>query len=338
MADRGAALTKDFVGVNSPGPYGIMQHKIIELLHGVRTGIPLAPYTSFRIGGKASYFFIANTKEAVQKAICACRNLGMPYFILGGGTNVLVADKGYSGLIILMRLRRCEIRKNRLYAEAGMLMSTIVRKTGLEGLSGLEWAGGLPGTVGGAIRGNAGAFGGETKDSIVAVEVLYPRGVVRKYSKKECEFGYRTSLFKKKNLIVLSATFSLKRGNKKHIQEIAKSHIRYRKERHPLEYPNAGSIFQNCDLKNIPSRLKSKVQHVVKTDPFPVVPTAYLIAEAGLKGMRKGKAEISSKHPNYIVNRGRANAKEVLLLTKKAKQKVKRKFFVELHEEIQYVN
>lgn len=315
-----------------------MKNKIIELLHGVRTNIPLAPYTSFRIGGKASYFFIAATKEALQKAVQSARRLRMPFFILGGGTNVLVADRGYRGLVILMRMKRSILSGKKLYAEAGASMSSTVKKTGSEGLSGLEWAGGLPGTVGGAVRGNAGAFGGEIKDSFVEAEVLDKKGLIRKFFKKDCGFQYRSSVFKKKNLIVLSATFALKRGNKKRIQEIAKSHINYRKEKHPLEYPNAGSIFQNCDLKNIPSRLKSKVQHAVKTDPFPVVPTAYLIAEAGLKGMRQGKAEISSKHPNYIVNRGRAKAKDVALLIQKAKQKVKRKFFVELHEEIQYMS
>ncbi|MDO8470395.1 MAG: UDP-N-acetylmuramate dehydrogenase [bacterium] len=314
-----------------------MKNTITELLPGVRTNIPLAPYTSFRIGGKASYFFIANTKKKVQEALRACHKLGVPHFILGGGTNVLVADKGYRGLIILMRLKRCEIRKNRLYAEAGALMSTIVRKTGYEGLAGLEWAGGLPGTVGGAVRGNAGAFGGETKDTIVEVEALDGDGKVKKYSNAECHFEYRSSMFKKKNLVVLSATFALKRGSKKRIQEIARFHIRYRKEKHPLEYPNAGSIFQNCDLKNIPLRLRSKVQHVVKTDPFPVVPTAYLNAEVGLKGVRVGKAEISLKHPNYIVNKGKAKAADVLSLIQKAKQRVKKKFSVELHEEIQYV-
>src|SRR3989344_906756 len=321
-----------------------MKKRIIELLPGVRTDIPLAPYTSFRIGGKASYFFIATTTEAVQKAVLVTKKLRIPFFILGAGTNILVADQGYPGLVILMNMRRCEIRKNRLYAKAGALMSALVRKAGLEGLSGLEWAGGLPGTVGGAVRGNAGAFGGETKDTVVEVEALDENGRMQKYSNKDCHFGYRSSLFKrisvnkKKNLIILSATFVLKRGNTKRIHEIARSHIRYRKERHPLEYPNAGSIFQNCDLKNIPLALKSKIQHVIKTDPFPVVPTAYLIAEAKLKGVRAGKAEISSKHPNYIVNKGKARAKNVLTLIKKVKQKVKNKFSVELHEEIQYVH
>ncbi len=315
-----------------------MQHKIIELLHGVRTNIPLAPYTSFRIGGKASYFFIATTKETLQKAVQAARTLRMPFCILGGGTNVLVADKGYRGLVILMRMKQRYLSGTKLYAQAGASMSSAVRKAGSEGLSGLEWAGGLPGTVGGAVRGNAGAFGGEIKDSIIEAEVLGEQGLIRKFFKKDCKFQYRSSIFKKKNLIVLSATFALKRGNKKRIQEIAQSHINYRKEKHPLEYPNAGSIFQNCDFKNIPLRLKSKVRHVVKTDPFPVVPTAYLIAEAGLKGMRQGKAEISSKHPNYIVNRGRAKAKDVILLIRKAKQKVKKKFGVGLKEEVQFLS
>ena len=144
--------------------------------------------------------------------------------------------------------------------------------------------------------------------------------------------------FKKKNWIVLSCIFRLKKGNKKSIQALARDHIKYRKERHPLEYPNAGSVFKNCDLKKFSKKLQEKLSHVVKVDPFPVVPTAYLISEAGLKGLCVGKAEVSKKHPNYMVNREGATAKDVVRLIEMVKKSIKKKFFIELEQEIQFVS
>ena len=205
------------------------------------------------------------------------------------------------------------------------------------GLSGLEWAGGLPGTLGGAIRGNAGAFGGEIKDVILEVEALDEKGNLKTLSRKQCNFSYRSSIFKKNNWIVLSTALKLEKGNKKLIQSITKSHIRYREEKHPLEYPNAGSIFKNCDLKKIPKKIRNNFDHVIKIDPFPVVPTAYLISETGLKGLRVGRAEVSRKHPNYIVNLGKASAKDVLKLIYLVKEKVKKRFGIDLEEEIQLI-
>ena len=315
-----------------------MDARILRLLSGTRRNVPLAPYTTFKIGGAAAYFYIARKAKDIVDAVAAARSLKMPFFVLAGGSNVLVADKGFPGLVILVRTATYAFQGTKLHAQAGVDFPLLVKEAGKRGLAGLEWAGGLPGSVGGAVRGNAGAFGGEIKDSIVSVVALDARGNLTTFTKKQCKFSYRDSLFKEKDLIVLSCIFRLKKGNKKSIQALARDHIKYRKERHPLEYPNAGSVFKNCDLKKFSKKLQEKLSHVVKVDPFPVVPTAYLISEAGLKGLCVGKAEVSKKHPNYMVNREGATAKDVVRLIEMVKKSIKKKFFIELEQEIQFVS
>ena len=303
---------------------------------GVRRNVSLKNHTTFRIGGPAKYFFAAKTSEQIVKAVQAARSLKLPFFVLSGGSNVLMPDKGFSGLVIKIQNTKYKVRDTKVWAEAGVPMATLVRETGKRGLQGLEWAGGLPGTLGGAVRGNAGAFGGETKDSVVEVEALDHEGKRRKFSGRECQFAYRSSIFKKKGYIVLVATMQLRKGNKEKIQAVAKEHMRYRKERHPLEYPSAGSIFKNCDLKETPETIQVQFKDVIKTDPFPVIPAAALIARAKLQRMRVGDAEISEKHPNYIVNLGNATANDVLQLIARVEKKIKNKFSIDLEEEITF--
>jgi UDP-N-acetylmuramate dehydrogenase len=211
-----------------------------------------------------------------------------------------------------------------------------------KGLSGLEWAGGLPGTLGGAIRGNAGAFGGEIKDAVAEVTSLdifgrTPKVLTRKAG--DCRFDYRTSIFKEKSgtEVVLSAVLKLKQGDRKAIRGAVEEKVAYRSVRHPMEYPNIGSIFKNVDWCKVPHKHRNELSKIVKLDPFPVVPAAYLIAQAGLKGVAYGGAEISPKHPNFIVNVLEAKASEVKQLIKLVKMKVNEQFGVTLEEEVMYV-
>lgn len=312
--------------------------ELSELLPQVEKNVALAPLTTFKIGGSAQYLFEAKTTEDVKKAIGAATKIGMPFFILAGGSNILFSDKGFQGLVIVIENTDWSINGTEVVAEAGVSVDTLVTETGRRGLSGLEWAGGLPGSIGGAVRGNAGAFGGETKDTLTEVEVLDENNEVRTISNKECEFGYRTSVFKEKNWIILSATFQLHKGDTEEIEKIAASNIEYREKRHPLEYPNAGSMFKNCDVKNVSADIQEQFKDVLKVDPFPVLPTAALIDRAGLKGMKEGQAQVSEKHPNYIVNLGGATAQDVLTLIKKVKSVIKEKYGVELEDEVQYVS
>lgn len=303
-----------------------------------RKNVLLKNHTTFKIGGPAKYFFEARNTEELIEALKVARKNKLPFFILGEGSNLLVSDKGYNGLVIKIANGKFKIENLSVWAEAGVSLATLVRETGKRGLSGLEWAGGLPGTFGGAVFGNAGAFGGETKDNIVLVEALDKNFRVRKLSKKQCRFAYRNSIFKKRSWIVLSGVLRLKKGDKKQIQAVALSHIKQRKDKGPLEHPNAGSIFKNCDVRGTPKKVVKMFREVIKPDPFPVIPTAAIIAMVPhLVGSRVGKAQVSTKHPNFIVNLGGASARDVKSLIQLVKQRVKNKFGIEIKEEIRYI-
>lgn len=304
--------------------------------------ISLSKYSNYRIGGEARYFYIARNLEGLIKAVERAKKDGLNAFILGGGTNLLINDEGFKGLVLKPEINLLKVAGDRIRVGAGVLMTQLLNYSITKGLSGLEWAGGLPGTVGGAIRGNAGAFGGETKDAILEVVSLDISGkaskIVRR-TNKECWFGYRNSAFKINDgrEIILEATLVLKKGDKKSVRDTIEEKIRYRQERHPMEHPNIGSIFKNIDAKNAPEKWRKIFAAKVKNDPFPVLPTAVLLAEAGLKGVSCGGAMISPKHPNFIVNVGGASAEDVKKLIGLVKSTIKTKFGVELEEEIQYV-
>jgi UDP-N-acetylmuramate dehydrogenase len=304
----------------------------------LKKNVSLKDYTTFRIGGNAKYFFEANTKDDVIFSLKFAQETNTPFFIIGCGSNILISDEGFNGLIIKLNLKNYFISNNKLYSEAGVSVSAIVDFTINNCFSGFEWAGGLPGTIGGAIFGNAGAFGGEIKDNILWVEAIDNLLQVKKLCKEECNFGYRNSIFKEKNWIILSAEFSLRKGDKDSLKEIALSHIEYRKNRGPLSYPNAGSIFKNYDLKKASPQIIKKFESSIKIDPFPVIPAAAIISKVpDLVGFRIGDAQVSTKHPNFIINLGNAKAKDVKNLIDFVKKRVKNKFGIILEEEIRYI-
>ncbi len=307
-----------------------------------KKSISLIRYSNYKIGGPADFFYEAKTVEGLEKAVKQTRQAKLPFFVLGGGTNLLISDSGYHGLVLKPSLVSLTARGVLVTAGAGVQFSELLDFTVQKGLSGLEWAGGLPGTVGGAVRGNAGAFRGETKDMIqevISLDTKSPSCKITKRSYATCRFGYRTSVFKQdgNREVILSATFRLKPGDPKTIREAVEAKIRYRKERHPLEYPNIGSIFKNVAVTDVPKKHLAKLRSVVKQDPFPVVPVAYLISEAGLKGVSFGGAMISPKHPNFIVNILNAKASDVKTLIALVKDKVKKRFGIQLEEEIIYI-
>ena len=310
-----------------------------DKLPNVKKNISLKNYTTFKIGGPAEYFLVVKNKEDLIKAIKLAKKLKLHLFILGGGSNLLVSDEGFKGLVIKIQIKGLIILKkeNIVEAPAGIELGKVVDFSIKKSLRDLEWAGGLPGTFGGAIRGNAGAFGGEIKDSILEVRALDNKFNLRRLNNKQCQFFYRSSIFKEKNWIILSASVKLQKGYKKELQAISNSHINYRKERHPLEYPNSGSIFKNVDFKKIPTKIKKLFSDKVKKDPFPIVPAAWFIIGAGLMGRKVGQAQISEKHSNYIVNLGRAKASDVLKLIDLVKKNIKNKYNIELEVEVQLV-
>ncbi len=304
----------------------------------LQKNVLLAGHTTFNIGGPAKYFLATSQKKEIITALRFCKKNRIPFFILGRGSNLLVSDKGFSGLVIKREDKNITLKSGFIIqADGGVALRDLVDFSINKSLQGLEWAGGLPGTFGGAIRGNAGCFGSETKDNILEVEVLDHNFNLKKLKVQECRFSYRTSIFKKKNWQVLSATMKFYKGDKSRLQEIANSHIQYRKDKQPLDFPNAGSIFKNCDLNLFSAKWQEKLNFVVKKDPFPVVPTAYLISEAGLKVVKIGGAQVSEKHPNFIINLGNAKSQDVLTLVDLIKDEVKKMYGVTLEMEVQYL-
>lgn len=302
----------------------------------MQKNILLADYSNYKIGGPASNFLeISDIDELKGLNLEAFAK----FFVLGGGTNVLISDEGFNGLVIKNSIGGLEQKKDGLHIGSGVLLPSVVEYSIKNSLSGLEWAGGLPGTMGGGVRGNAGAFGGEIKDSVFQVESLdLKSGKIKKRNNKECNFGYRWSVFKENpQELILSVVLRLQNGNKSSIRDEINQKIEYRNNRHPLDYPNIGSTFKNIPLSSLPRKLKEEFWPYIKNDPFPIVPTAKLLALADLKGKRVGDAQISDKHPNFIVNLGNAKSSDVLKLVQLAKKTIKDKWGIELEEEIQYL-
>jgi UDP-N-acetylmuramate dehydrogenase len=311
-----------------------------------KQNVPLKDYSRYKIGGPAAYFLEVSTKDEVIKGLKEWRKIseGLPeekrkIFILGGGTNILFSDEGFDGLVFKNSIDGIELAENRATAGAGSLVVSLLDFCIENSLSGLEWAGGLPGAVGGAVRGNAGAFGGEIKDNILEVVSIDLETFQEiKRNNKECEFSYRTSIFKTraKNELIVSATFNLSKGDKEEIKNKVLEKAEFRKIKQPLDYPNIGSIFKNVPFDIVPKQYKEELSQHIKNDPFPVVPTAKIIYLAGLKGRRVGNVAVSDKHTNFIVNLGNGRATDVKELIEIIKVAVRKKFQIELEEEIIY--
>lgn len=298
----------------------------------------LSDFSNYRIGGPARLFAkISSFKELIEVLKQVYDN---KVFVLGEGTNVLINDRGFDGLVIHNKIKGFKPGENNLSVGSGVLVKEILDYCIENSLSGFEWAGGLPGTIGGAVRGNAGAFGGETKDSVSKVESIDLKTLeIKKRTNRECNFSYRNSIFKKdgKGEFILFVNLRFEKGNKDEIASKINEKIEYRKKKHPLEYPNIGSIFKNFSFESLPENLKKEFGQYMKNDPFPVMPTAKIIALSGVKGARVGGAMLSDKHTNFIVNTDHATSNDVRELIRLVKQKVKEKFGLSLEEEIIYL-
>ena len=303
--------------------------------------VSLKKYSNFQIGGPARYFCEPQTEAELLGALAQAQKMNESIFILGGGCNLLINDAGFAGVVIKPSLKKIEERGDGLVCVgAGVLVSDFLEFCLERELSGWEWAGGLPGTVGGAIWGDAGAFGGETKDKVVqvaSIQVVDGEKIVR--TGKECEFGYRTSIFKTKakDEIIIEAVFQLQKGSKVTMHQAIEQRKQSRREKHPLEHPNIGSIFKNIPVEKVPPEVLKQYESKIKLDPFPVLPTAILSSAAGLKGYQVGGARVSEKHPNFIVNVGGATSADVLVVMRHIQATVREKFGVELEQEVIFV-
>ncbi|MDD5341115.1 MAG: UDP-N-acetylmuramate dehydrogenase [Patescibacteria group bacterium] len=300
-----------------------------------RNNIPLSKYTTFKIGGDAKYFFIANNSDELIKAISDAQKKKINYIVLGGGSNVLVSDAGFDGLVIINKSDAIKIEKNIVKAGSGVLLFNVVNKSIENNLSGLEWAAGIPGTIGGAVRGNAGAYRGQMSDSIIKVEVLRD-GKIISLDKKDCGYGYRQSIFQNNKDLILSVELQLQKGDRVESEKKIKEILADRKNKQPLEFPSAGSVFKNVmiddtiDLSRFINLPKEYLE-------YKKIPAAWLIDSLDLRGKTIGGAQISTKHANFIINTGKANANDVIQLISLVKMKVRNKYEIELHEEVEYV-
>lgn len=311
-------------------------------LPNLRHAVSLKSHNTFRVGGVAKFFIEADDKEAVQKAIYVAESDGAPYMILGGGTNVLISDKGFDGLIIKAKHNQFKTYgDNTVFVEAGMPVGALLNKLASLGLSGLEWAAGLPGTLGGAIFGNAGVLGGEMADAIMSVEVFDSRTHdIKEYRKDMCDFGYRCSLFKnEKYLVILGATLKLINGSQPEIMSKMAESVKSRAHHQPLAFRSAGCVFKNIDL-TASQAAKQLIENSEEFQGFKnakFLSAGMLIDKAGLKGFKTGGAMVSEKHGNFILNADAARAEDIFWLIEIVKDKVFEKFGVSLEKEIQYI-
>lgn len=283
----------------------------------ILTEEPMSRHTTFRIGGEAACFIRISSEEQLRKLIPYFENVGIEYFVLGKGSNLLVGDKGYPGVILQISdaCQQIEAEGNRLQVQAGAALSKVALFAMERGLEGLEFAAGIPGTVGGGVVMNAGAYGGEMKQVVESVRVLSSEGEILTLDNDTMEFGYRTSIIRNRNFTVLSVTFRLREGNREEIRARIEDFQKRRMEKQPLNYPSAGSTFKR--------------------------PEGYyagkLIMDAGLRGFQIGDARVSDKHCGFVVNVGKATARDVTDVIEEVQEKVRERFGVSLEREVIYL-
>jgi len=313
---------------------------LLKYFPGIKFGISLKDLTTFRIGGLAKYFLEAKTSKEILEVIKLAKKIKLSFFIIGGGSNVLFSDKGFNGLVIKISNQDLKIQRNSVKSGAGVKLSKLNTELVRNSLSGLEWSVGIPGTAGGAVWANAGTFGQYMSDSVKAVEVLDTKAFkIKRLNPKQCQFSYKESIFKKNpNLIILCADLVLEKGDARKMSSDIAEMQNKRKTGQPLDYPSAGCVFKNIirPIKN--KKLISLYPELAVFNQRKMIPAGYLIEKSGLKGKRIGQAQISEKHANFIINLGKAKAKDVLQLIKLAKKEVKKRFKIDMEEEIKIVN
>ena len=280
---------------------------------------PLSRHTTFRIGGPADYYVMPESVEELKQVIALCRQYQVPFQVMGNGSNLLCADDGVEGVIIdvVRGLNHCEVdeENGRIRAQAGVMLATLARKAQLAGLTGLEFAAGIPGSVGGALVMNAGAYGGEMKQVVHQARVLTAEGQERVVSLEELDLSYRHSAIRPNGWIVLEVIYQLQPGDAAQIRATMDDLAVRRREKQPLEFPSAGSTF------------KRPVGYFA----------AQLIDEAGLKGFAVGGAQVSEKHAGFVINRGGATAADVMALCEAVKERIRQRMGVELEMEVERI-
>lgn len=275
---------------------------------------PMSKHTTFRVGGEAAVFISVASKEELEKLIPYFNRLNISYFVIGNGSNLLVSDKGYEGVILQVadKMAEVSVQDTEIIVQAGALLSKVANAACENSLQGMEFAAGIPGSIGGAVVMNAGAYDGEMKDVVSLVRVMDSEGNILELSNGDMEFGYRTSAIKNRAFVVVEVVLKLHKGKKEEIQAKMKDFAERRREKQPLNYPSAGSTFK-----------RPKGHFAGK-----------LIMDAGMRGFRIGGAQVSEKHCGFVVNVGNATASDIWEVMQEVKQGVEDRFGVRLEPEV----
>jgi len=323
-----------------------------NLPENVKENISLKSYSTFKIGGSAKYFCAARNEKETEEALGFAIENKLRVFVLGRGSNLLIADKGFDGLVLKIENRDTATEETEEGMMARLGSGNLLTKLALDfqkdGIGGLQWAAGIPATLGGAICNNAGANGhdiGETIETIKVLEMKFSPEkylesyVLRDMTKDECSFAYRKSIFKDtKNFVILSATLLLPEEDGEELKKEIEKNLENRRQKQPLEYPNVGSIFKNPVLsEEQKNKLMQRCPQLGDVCKNNTVPAGWLIEQAELKGKKVGGVMVSEKHANFIVNVDEGQAEDVVILISLIKQKIRIKFGIQLHEEIEYV-
>lgn len=288
-----------------------------DLFSNIKLNEPMKNHTSFKVGGNADIFIEPENVRELTEFIRYAKDNNIPFLIMGNGTNMLVSDHGISGAVIKLgnKISSVEVVEDKVIAQCGAKLPEVVKVAAANSLSGLEFASGIPGSIGGAVAMNAGAYGYEMKDVIETVEVLDENLEYKALQNKEMEFGYRKSAVWKNNYIVLGCTFKLKKGNKSEIMALIEKYTKERQSKQPLDMPSAGSVFKRPEGYY----------------------TGKLIEDAGLRGMSIGGAQVSEKHCGFIVNKGDATARDIYNLIKHIQKTIYERFGVKLETEVKII-
>ncbi|PIR57674.1 MAG: UDP-N-acetylenolpyruvoylglucosamine reductase [Parcubacteria group bacterium CG10_big_fil_rev_8_21_14_0_10_38_31] len=308
----------------------------------IEENISLAPFTTFKVGGVARYFVSVTQKQDLFDSLSWAKEKNLSVFILGGGSNVLISDSGLAGLVIRIQIKGISVSDLNLTVSAGENLAKLVQFSTEHSLSGLEWAVGIPGTVGGAIRGNAGAFGKSISLNVEEVEVINLNTLdVNKFKKEKCLFDYRDSIFKKdSSLVILSVVLKLEQGEENGVRRLMLENAKSRASSCDYGNKSAGCFFKNISWDKVgidKGELVKAFPEFKKVENKYKLPAGFLIQEVGLSGVNIGEAFVSEKHCNYILNKGSATAVDIKLLADICKEKVYKKFKIKIEEEVQLV-
>jgi len=301
----------------------------------IHENAPLARYTRFEVGGPARVLADAATEPALIEALRGIRESGESYTVMGGGTNLVAADQGYAGVVLRYTNATLEFAGDTIRVAAGTVLQDLVDASIARGLKGLETMTGIPGWVGGAVYGNAGAYGHSIHERITSVRFL-ENECVHEIGAAACKFAYRESLFKRrKDRIVLSATLRLESADAEELRAIAAGILKIRNEKYPPTMRCAGSIFKNLLWADLSEGVRAQVPATVVREGK--VPSAYFLEQAGAKGLERGGVRVADYHANLIYNRGGGTSREVRELIAELKRRVRERFDLDLEEEVQYV-